>query len=105
VSHYLLGSRKKDNEAKPQSAIISTTSFNLPNPHMLPLDFQEETGEVWECALAPPNALQFRRWFEAKAYESYMSGAPNRDHLISLSRLNVHKAINENIRAVGMTSR
>ncbi|CRG86208.1 hypothetical protein PISL3812_03211 [Talaromyces islandicus] len=95
--------RKQDNETKSQNAIISSAS-DLPNPHVLSLEFQEESGEIWECALAPPNARQFRNWFAAKAYESYMNGAPNRDHLISLSRLNVHKAINENIRAVGMTS-
>ncbi|KAH8688784.1 hypothetical protein BGW36DRAFT_309652 [Talaromyces proteolyticus] len=95
---------KQGNEAKSQIAIISPTS-NLPNPRMLPLEFQEESGEIWECTLAPPNARQYRKLFEAKAYESYINGAPNRDHLISLSRLNVHRAINENIRAVGMTSR
>lgn len=32
-----------------------------------------------------------------------MTGSPKTDHLISLSRLNVHKAIHENLRAVGMT--
>lgn len=72
---------------------------------MVPLEFHEENNELWECALAAPNARQFRKWFEAKALESYMNGTPNRDHLISLSRLNVHKAINENICAIGMTPR
>ncbi|CAI7669428.1 unnamed protein product [Penicillium manginii] len=95
--------RKQADEAKSEGAITSPNPSNLSNPHMVSLEFQEETGEIWECALAPPNARQFRKWFEAKAFESYMNGAPNRDHLISLSRLNVHKAIHENIFAIGMT--
>ncbi|KAJ5984281.1 hypothetical protein N7481_006380 [Penicillium waksmanii] len=95
--------RKQVDEAKSQGPIISPDISNLPKPRMVPLEFQEENNELWECALAAPNARQFRKWFEAKALESYMNGAPNRDHLISLSRLNVHKAINENICAIGMT--
>ncbi|KAJ5698417.1 hypothetical protein N7462_000422 [Penicillium macrosclerotiorum] len=104
LPYYLLGSKKQGNEAKSQSAITSTTPSSLHNSRIRPHDFDEENGETWECQFAPPNALQFRNLFEAKAYECYMSGTPDRDHLVSLSRLNVHKAINENIRAVGMTS-
>ncbi|PCG97586.1 Protein of unknown function DUF3425 [Penicillium occitanis (nom. inval.)] len=55
------------------------------------------------CTLAPPGALRFRRDFEAVAYESFLRGSPRIEHLISLRRLNVHRAINENIRAIGMT--
>jgi hypothetical protein len=61
-----------------------------------------ETDDEFKCAIAPPYALEFRRWFEAAAHESYLRGSPQADHLISLSRLNVHRAINENIRAIGM---
>jgi hypothetical protein len=58
----------------------------------------------FECAHAPPHALKFRDWFEKEAYQSYIDGSPNRDHLIGLSRLNVHRAINENIDSIGMTT-
>jgi hypothetical protein len=58
-----------------------------------------ENGTSLNCAHAP----SYRRWFEAMAYQSYISGHPQRDHLVSLSRLNVHRAINENIAAIGMT--
>ncbi|KAJ5091131.1 hypothetical protein NUU61_006001 [Penicillium alfredii] len=64
-----------------------------------------EDEEEFKCAHAPPNALSFLQWFEATAYQSYLQGTPKRDHLISLSRLNVHRAINQNIIAVGMNSR
>lgn len=60
--------------------------------------------EDHRCPHEPPHALQYRRWFETIAYQSYFNGKPNRDHLISLSRLNVQKAIHQNIAAIGMTS-
>lgn len=69
------------------------------------MEAQQEIDESWECTVGPPNAAEYRKWFLAKVYESYMNGSPNRDHLISLSRLNVHRAINDNICAIGMTPR
>ncbi|KAH8435208.1 uncharacterized protein LDX57_012837 [Aspergillus melleus] len=94
--------RKQDSQAESHATDIATTvPSNLSSPSILhPLD---QSGEMWECKLAPPHAREFREWFAAKAYQSYMQGAPKRDHLISLSRLNVHRAINENITAIGMT--
>lgn len=63
-----------------------------------------ERAEELECSHAPPYALQFLQWFEATARESYLRGSPQIEHLISLSRLNVHRAINQNICAIGMTT-
>ncbi|KAL4884904.1 hypothetical protein BJY04DRAFT_155852 [Aspergillus karnatakaensis] len=54
------------------------------------------------CARAPPNALEYRITLERAARESYMRGAPNPEHLIGLTKLNVHRAIGENIRIIGM---
>ncbi|KAF4155437.1 hypothetical protein CNMCM8927_002048 [Aspergillus lentulus] len=62
-----------------------------------------EVPDQFTCANAPPHALQFRQWFETAAYQSYWKGSPQRDHLISLCRLNVHRAINDNITLIGMT--
>lgn len=56
------------------------------------------------CARAPPNVMEYLRWFESIAEQSYLTGAPQIDHLISLTRLNVHRAIESNIRAIGMTA-
>ncbi|KAI9040592.1 bZIP transcription factor [Aspergillus affinis] len=98
-------SRKQESQADSRTTAIATTASSTPfNSSILPLlDSQGQYDEIWECRLAPPRAREFREWFAAKAYESYMQGAPNRDHLIGLSRLNVHRAINENITAIGMT--
>ncbi|OGM46185.1 hypothetical protein ABOM_004862 [Aspergillus bombycis] len=63
-----------------------------------------ETTEELTCSHAPPYALQFRQWFEATARDSYLRGSPQTEHLISLSRLNVHRAIIQNICAIGMTN-
>ncbi|KAL2865905.1 bZIP transcription factor [Aspergillus lucknowensis] len=61
-------------------------------------------GEIQQlrCAHAPPNALEYMRWFEATARKSYLLGSPKSEHLIRLTRLNVHRAIVENVRAIGM---
>ncbi|KAJ5094919.1 hypothetical protein N7532_007210 [Penicillium argentinense] len=88
------------------NADIIATPSAIPSASRVQLldSFKLERPEAFECARAPSFALEFRRWFEMKVYQSFMSGMPNRDHLISLSRLNVHRAINENIAAVGITS-
>lgn len=65
---------------------------------------KEEEADIMKCTRAPPNALAFQRWFEATVHHSYLHGNPQVEHLISLSRLNVHRAINENIKILGMNS-
>lgn len=104
VSHCLAGLKKQDHEVKAQATALVSAS-NLPTPHLRSMEAQQEIDESWECTVGPPNAAEYRKWFLAKVYESYMNGSPNRDHLISLSRLNVHRAINDNICAIGMTPR
>lgn len=84
------------------AATPSGASSSVRNPSMF--QFDPFYDDQFKCAHAPPYALQFRQWFKTKAYKSYLHGSPNCDHLISLSRLNVHQAIIENIAAVGMTS-
>ncbi|KAL4816209.1 hypothetical protein BDW67DRAFT_55495 [Aspergillus spinulosporus] len=63
---------------------------------------QEYQDDVF-CGHAPPNALQYLRSFEAALRQSYLTNSPQLDHLIGLTRLNVHRAIRDNIRAIGMT--
>lgn len=53
---------------------------------------------------APSNLGELMAQFERRATESYLRGSPQIDHLISLSRLNVWHAANENIVALGMTA-
>lgn len=42
------------------------------------------------------------RQFEHLALDSYLQNSPKTDHLISLSKLNIHRAIVDNIHLVGM---
>ncbi|KAL4922058.1 hypothetical protein BDW62DRAFT_76872 [Aspergillus aurantiobrunneus] len=79
------------------SASSSTLSVVDSNPHHTDAKHGDLT-----CAFAPPNAREYRRWFEATVHQSYLAGSPQIEHLIGLTRLNVHHAINENIRAIGM---
>lgn len=53
--------------------------------------------------MAPEGASQLMIMFERLALESHRQGSPNLDHLITLSRVNVQRAVMENILAVGMT--
>ncbi|KAF7587720.1 hypothetical protein BBP40_006827 [Aspergillus hancockii] len=96
--------RRKDHVVPPPETASSTLAGTTSDLALFrPVeDTEREPSEEFECALAPPHALEFRRWFEATARESYLHGSPQTEHLISLSRLNVHRAINENIRAIGM---
>ncbi|OJJ02995.1 hypothetical protein ASPVEDRAFT_170221 [Aspergillus versicolor CBS 583.65] len=62
----------------------------------------DSTVEKITCSHAPPDATEYLRSFEAAVRLSYMTRSPRSEHLIGLTRLNVHRAINENIRAIGM---
>ncbi|KAL2817895.1 hypothetical protein BDW59DRAFT_130169 [Aspergillus cavernicola] len=64
---------------------------------------QEPEEEKLRCGHAPPNAHERLRQFEATLRESYLGGSPRVEHLIGLQRLNVHRAIRDNIHAIGMT--
>ncbi|KAL4969887.1 bZIP transcription factor [Aspergillus stella-maris] len=55
------------------------------------------------CPSAPRNSQAYKRWFEATLRQSYLAGSPQIEHLIGLTRLNVHYAIRHNIEAIGMT--
>lgn len=56
----------------------------------------------FRCGLAPDSAGQFMAAFEGLALEHHRQGSPNLDHLVTLSRVNVQRALMENILAVGM---
>ncbi|OJK00077.1 hypothetical protein ASPACDRAFT_1880550 [Aspergillus aculeatus ATCC 16872] len=82
-----------------QARNITTHSTDSPRSHSP----DEPDDNDLDCHLVPQGALQFRRQFEAIAQQSFRLGSPQIEHLVSLRRLNVHRAINENIRALGMT--
>jgi hypothetical protein len=90
------GERRKAKRAPSPSRTVSSESLGTSSSAV------HEYGEL-RCAHASPNALEYLRWFEATARESYALGSPKSEHLIGIQRLNVHRAISENIRAIGMT--
>ncbi|KAJ9483578.1 hypothetical protein VN97_g9823 [Penicillium thymicola] len=55
------------------------------------------------CTIAPPQVYSMMRQFESLALESFIRNSPDIDHLLSLSRLNIQRAITENTRLIGMT--
>ncbi|CAG8026624.1 unnamed protein product [Penicillium olsonii] len=71
-----------------------------PNSTDIRID-RDERG--FTCSIAPPQPHLMMRQFESLALKSYIRNSPNIDHLLSLSRLNIQRAIIENIRSIGMT--
>ncbi|KAL3454191.1 hypothetical protein BJX65DRAFT_85072 [Aspergillus insuetus] len=88
----------------PESSEASSSTATGTASSAISVKSEPEEHEATElrCAHAPPNAREYLRWFEATLRESYLLGSPKSEHLIGLTRLNVHRAINENIRAIGM---
>ncbi|RAK96113.1 bZIP transcription factor [Aspergillus ibericus CBS 121593] len=57
---------------------------------------------ITACSLAPRGAYERANAFKKAAYQSYMMGSPKADHLLTLIKLNVHRALAENMAALGM---
>ncbi|GLA09511.1 hypothetical protein AnigIFM60653_011840 [Aspergillus niger] len=72
------------------------------HPTTPPTSTSDEFDDL-HCHLAPHNFHQIRHAFTILATQSYLTNSPRLEHLLSLSRLNVHRAINDNIRILGMT--
>ncbi|KAJ5761800.1 uncharacterized protein N7511_005182 [Penicillium nucicola] len=101
--------KQRDTTSSYAAAPISATTALVRSASTVSSPFfinASDTGleNTFQCANAPPHALHFRQWVETTAYHNYLHGSPKTDQLISLSRVNVHRAINENIAAIGMTT-
>ena len=84
------------NEPGEHELLLSSSSVvDSPDPGSLSKHF--------ECTIAPPNADEYMRELEFKATQCYVLATPNIDHLLTLSKLNIQHAINQNIVAIGMT--
>ncbi|KAE8155125.1 hypothetical protein BDV25DRAFT_126064 [Aspergillus avenaceus] len=99
--------RRKQHSPPPSSSdpmfgiLVQSRPATPPTNHIQPATQNEP--EDFKCGMAPPDVLTFQRWFEAVVHSSYLRNSPQIDHLIGLTRLNVHRAIRENIAAIGMT--
>ncbi|RDH37628.1 DAGAT-domain-containing protein [Aspergillus welwitschiae] len=80
----------------------SSTIHHHPTTPTPPTSTSDEFDDL-HCHLAPHNFHQIRHAFTILATQSYLTNSPRLEHLLSLSRLNVHRAINDNIRILGMT--
>lgn len=91
-----LGARRLLNSS--QAARLPTIAHLHP---LAPHPTQPESH--FTCSLGPPNFFEVFNNLERSAFQSYVQGSPNTDQLLSLSRLNVQRAIIDNISAIGMT--
>ncbi|KAJ5389514.1 uncharacterized protein N7496_000582 [Penicillium cataractarum] len=67
--------------------------------YLAPSEFQNG----FQCTLAPPEMPELMLQLETAASNSYRESSPNLDHLLSLPKINVQRAIIDNIRSTGMT--
>ncbi|PYI02323.1 hypothetical protein BO78DRAFT_432955 [Aspergillus sclerotiicarbonarius CBS 121057] len=88
---------KEDGPGQPpfSGSACSTAMTTVASP---PIGSQ---GLQWTWA--PANLADLMMLYERQVLESYRLGSPQADHLISLSRLNIWRAANDNIIAAGMT--
>ncbi|GKZ72797.1 diacylglycerol O-acyltransferase 2 [Aspergillus niger] len=85
-----------------QTLIPHSSTTHHHHPTTPPTSTSDEFDDL-HCHLAPHNFHQIRHAFTILATQSYLTNSPRLEHLLSLSRLNVHRAINDNIRILGMT--
>ncbi|KAF3386435.1 hypothetical protein F1880_000168 [Penicillium rolfsii] len=76
----------------PETATLKSRDLDLNDSH-----------DGFKCSVAPPEMLQLMARFEAAASNSYRESSPNLDHLLSLPKINVQRAIIDNIQSIGMT--
>jgi hypothetical protein len=62
-----------------------------------------EVQDGFKCSVGSPEILQLMAHLEIAASNSYRESSPNLDHLLSLPKINVQRAIIDNIRSIGMT--
>ncbi|KAF5855786.1 hypothetical protein ETB97_008447 [Aspergillus alliaceus] len=86
--------------AKPLERSNSTT---ISNSHITSRNEDKNTGDDFSCTMGPVNIRSVMRDFESLALESYWTNSPNRDHLLTLAKVNIQRAIIDNMRSIGMT--
>lgn len=93
--------RQQTQSTEDKAQLHSNKAIVVPPSSTPILIDRDETG--FTCTIAPPHANSMMRQIESLALESYIHNSPNIDHLLSLSKLNIHRAITENTRSIGMT--
>lgn len=93
--------QKAISPAEQDNAQVDTSQMHVAsNP--TPPPQTEQTENEFTCSIAPREVDTLMRQFESLALDSYIHNSPRTDHLVSLSKLNIHRAIVENIHLVGM---
>ncbi|OQD98539.1 hypothetical protein PENSOL_c009G06493 [Penicillium solitum] len=93
--------RRQNRSTEDKGQLHSNEAVVVPSsPTPIQID-RDETG--FTCTIAPPQVYSMMRQFESLALESFIRNSPDIDHLLSLSRLNIQRAVTENTRLIGMT--
>ena len=76
--------------------------MTIPSNFTPPIQIDRD-AKGFTCSIGPPEIHSLMRQFELIALTSYARNSPTIDHLVSLSKLNIQRAIIENIHSIGMT--
>ncbi|KAJ5345161.1 hypothetical protein N7452_003165 [Penicillium brevicompactum] len=94
--------RKKQQQTDKDQAWLRKNAIPIPSNATPPIQIERD-AVGFTCSIAPPEIHSMMRQFESLALQSYVHNSPTTDHLLSLSKLNIQRAIIENIHSVGMT--
>ncbi|KAF3391431.1 hypothetical protein F1880_007415 [Penicillium rolfsii] len=92
-----------DNSVQPLGNPSSTANMTT-SSQVIPMAACSRSFQMPQWNWAPPNLRELMALYERQAIASYKLASPQADHLLSLSRLNIWRAANENIVAAGMTT-
>lgn len=95
------GMRRQNQNTEDKRQSHSNEAVVVPSSYT-PIQIDGDETE-FTCTIAPPQVYSMMRQFESLALESFIRNSPDIDHLLSLSRLNIQRAITENTRLIGMT--
>lgn len=100
------GGKKSKGTAEDDSnhPLSSSPSHNNQRPQSDTITCRLSQADHLRCTFAPANVHELMANFESSALHRYLSGSPQTDNLINLSRINVLRAAYQNAFVLGMTA-
>lgn len=87
----------KQQQHRQRAEIRDSVTHNPLSPNL------NELQDRFKCIVGAPEMPQLMFQFESAASDGYRESSPSLDHLLSLPKINVQRAITDNIRSIGMT--
>lgn len=95
--------QRHSQRVKASQPLERSNSTTISNSHTTSRNEDKDTADDFSCTMGPVNIQSVMRDFESLALESYWTNSPNRDHLLTLAKVNIQRAIIDNTCSIGMT--